>query len=113
MTWVLAIGVGWVLLAALAAVVIGRSVRLADAKASAESSADEPNFVVDPATAPRGIPAATIIPFPTPSADDGRPPARPVRDTPTIPGIPVARPPAPGAGRSGDERDPIRRTGLA
>src|SRR5687768_2923672 len=112
MTWVLVIGVGWLLLAALLAVVIGRSVRLADAKAAAEASADEPNFVVDPATAPRGIPAATILPFPGSPADEGKTP-RPVRDTPTIPGIPVARPPAPGVGQSGGQQDQIRRTGLA
>jgi hypothetical protein len=113
MTWVLVIGVGWLLLAALVAVVIGRSVRPADAKAAAEASADEPNFVVDPATAPMGFPAATVLPFPAVAAEEHRPPARPVRDTPTIPGIPVARPPAPGARRSGSHEDPIRRSGLA
>ena len=112
MTWVLVIGAGWVLLAALAALVIGRSVRLADAKAAAEAAAEEPNFVVDPATAPSGLPAATVLPFRAPAAADGHA-ARPVRDTPTIPGIPVARPPAPGAGRTGSQQDPIRRTGLA
>ena len=113
MTWVLVIGVGWLLLAALVAVVIGRSVRLADAKAAAEAAADEPNFVVDPATAPRGIPAATILPFPTASTEDSGSTPRPIRDTPTIPGIPVARPPAPGVGHSGGQPDQIRRTGLA
>ena len=113
MTWVLVIGVGWLLLAALVAVVIGRSVRLADAKAAAEGAADEPNFVVDPATAPRGFPAATVLPFPAAAADDGRPSQRPVRDVPTIPGIPVARPPAPGLGHDGGQQDQIRRTGLA
>ena len=70
MTWVLVIGVGWLLLAALVAVVIGRSVRLADAKAAAEASADEPNFVVDPATAPMGFPAARVLPFPAPAAEE-------------------------------------------
>jgi len=112
MTWVLVIGVGWLLLAALVAVVIGRSVRVADARA-AEQVVDEPNFVVDPATVPGGVPVATVLPFPAPAADDTRPPARPVRDTPTIPGIPAARPPAPGAGRAGGHDDRIRRTGLA
>ena len=113
MTWVLVIGVGWLLVAALLAVVIGRSVRLADAKAAAEVSADEPNFVVDPATSPRGIPSASILPFPASAADANHPPARQIRDTPTIPGIPVARPPAPGAGRTGGQQDPIRKTNLA
>ena len=113
MTWVLVIGVGWVLLAALVAVVIGRSVRLADKKAAAESSADEPNFVVDPATAPGGIPAATVLPFPTVSPEaEAKPAPRPVRDTPTVPGIPVARPPAPGARNGGRKSDPLRKTGL-
>jgi hypothetical protein len=113
MTWVLVIGVGWVLLAALVAVVIGRGVRLADRQAAGESSADEPNFVVDPATAPRGMPAATILPFPATSPEaEAKPVPRPVRDTPTVPGIPVARPPAPGAGNGGSKSDPVRKTGL-
>jgi hypothetical protein len=113
MTWVLVIGVGWVLLAALVAVVIGRSVRLADARAAKEM-ADEPNFVVDPATRPGGIPAATILPFPPVSADDAaRPKASPVRETPTVPGIPVARPPAPGVRNGRTQSDPVRKTGLA
>ena len=108
----LVIGAGWLLLAALVAVVIGRSVRLADAKAAAEVSTDEPNFVVDPATVPGGMPIATVLPFPAAAADDDLPAPRPVRDTPTIPGIPVARPPAPGAGRAGGQQDQVRRTGL-
>ena len=76
MTWVLVIGVGWLLLAALVAVVIGRSVRLADAKAAAEASADEPNFVVDPATAPTRIPCRHGPPLPGPCGR-GKPPAGP------------------------------------
>jgi len=114
MTWVLVIGAGWLLLAALVAVVIGRSVRLADAKAAADTAAEEPNFVVDPATSPRGLPAATVLPFPAQSPEDGQDSAsRPsVRHTPTIPGIPVARPPAPGAHNRGGNGDAIRRTGI-
>ena len=113
MTWVLVIGVGWLLLAVLAAVVIGRSVRLADVKAAAEPSADEPNFVVDPATSPRDHPSASILPFPASKADGKPPSSRPIRDTPTIPGIPAARPPAPGVGRPGGQQDPIRKTNRA
>ncbi len=110
MTWVLAIGAGWMLLAVLVAVVIGRSVRLADAKAAAE---DEPNFVVDPATSPTGLPAATVLPFPPAPVDHSRPLSRQVRDTPTIPGIPVARPPAPGVGKGSHQSDSVRKSGLA
>jgi hypothetical protein len=113
MTWVLVIGATWLVLAALIAVLIGRSVRLADDRAAENAAADEPNFVIDPATAPRGFPAATVLPFPPPSAEDPQtqmqPP--PVRDTPTVPGIPVARPQAPGAGEPGSQIDPIRKSG--
>lgn len=108
MTWVLVIGAGWLLLAVLVAVVVGRSVRLADARAAAEASGEEPNFVIDPVALPGG----TVLPFPAALADDAQPSARPARDTPTIPGIPVARPPAPGARNGGSQSDPLRRTGL-
>jgi hypothetical protein len=114
MTWVLVIGAGWLLLAALIAVLIGRSVRLADARAAAHAQPDEPNFVVDPATTPRGFPAATVLPFPATNGDAAQAPVQPSegRDTPTVPGIPVARPPAPGAHNGGSQIRPIRKTGL-
>jgi hypothetical protein len=108
MTWVLAIGAAWLVLALLLAVLIGRSVRLADARARADAELDEPNFVVDPATAPRGFPAATFLP-PGAGAHDAPSPGW---DTPTIPGIPVARPPARGTRSTGSQIDPIRRSGL-
>jgi hypothetical protein len=114
MTWVLVIGAAWLLLAALAAVVIGRSVRLADARAAARAEPDEPNFVVDPAIAPSGFPPARILPFRTVSHEEQAPLHPPTsRDTPTVPGIPVARPPAPGAHTTGSQTDPIRKSGLA
>lgn len=113
MTWVLVIGAAWLLLAALAAVVIGRSVRLADARAAAHAERDEPNFVVDPATGPGRSPSATVLPFRTPGTQEHAPLHPPTsRDTPTVPGIPVARPPAPGAHTTGSTSDPIRKTGL-
>ncbi|GAA3180901.1 hypothetical protein GCM10010531_38830 [Blastococcus jejuensis] len=114
MTWVLVIGAGWLLLAALIAVLIGRSVRLADARAAAEAERDEPNFAVDPATEPGGSPAGTVLPFPATAGDAPPTPApRPsTGDAPTIPGIPVARPGAPRAQESGSQTDPIRRTGI-
>lgn len=113
MTWPLVIGAGWLLLAVLVAVVIGRSVRLADARAVAEANGEEPNFVVDPMTSPRGLPAGTVLPFRTLSGldSDDHAAARPVvGDTPTIPGIPVARPQAPGTRNGGNNGDVIRRT---
>ena len=115
MTWVLVIVASLVLLATLAAVLIGRSVRLADARAAREATVREPNFVVDPATAPSGHRAALVLPFrPERRADANIAAPRPAgRDTPTIPGLPVARPPAPGAGTGGSHVDPIRKTGLA
>ena len=111
MTWVLVIGAGWVLLAALTAVVIGRAVSLADARAAAEAS-DESN--VDGSAGPGRISGASVLRFPASSPADASVPApRPaVRDTPTVPGIPAARPPAPGARNGGSDIDQIRRTGL-
>ena len=97
MTWVLVIGAGWLLLAVLVSVLIGRSVRLADEAASADTSVTEPNFVAAPATPMHGMPTASQV----------------LHDPPTIPGLPVARPPAPGADRSAEQVDPVRRTGLA
>ena len=113
MTWVLAIGAGWLLLATLIAVLIGRSVRLADAHAAADAVHHEPNFVVDPVTAPAGFAAASVLPFPAIVGDAAQAPTpRPAADPSTVPGIPVARPKAPGAHKSGGHADQIRRTGL-
>lgn len=112
MTWVLVIGAGWLLLATLIAVLIGRSVRLADARAAADAVHEGPNFVVDPATVPGGFPAATVLPFPATPGDAVQPSAARPADPSTVPGIPVARPKAPGARNSGGHADQIRRTGL-
>jgi hypothetical protein len=112
MTWVLVIGAAWLALALPVAVLIGRSVRLADARARADAELDEPNFVVDPATAPRGFPAAKVLPPRAGAHDAPSPSPSPGWDTPTIPGIPVARPPARGTRNTGSQIDPIRRSGL-
>jgi hypothetical protein len=112
MTWVLVIGAAWLALALPVAVLIGRSVRLADARARADAQLDEPNFVVDPATAPRGFPAATFLPSGTGAHDAQTPLPSAGWDTPTIPGIPVARPPARGTRSTGSQIDPIRTSGL-
>jgi hypothetical protein len=111
MTWVVVIGSGWLLLATLIAMLIGRSVRLADARAAAD--AVQPNFVVDP-EAPDAPSGATVLPFRTPVSEAAPSPARHRNvDPPTLPGIPVARPQVPGAQKSGGRSDPIRHTGLA
>jgi hypothetical protein len=102
MSWVLVIGAGWLLLSVLTALLIARSVRLADDKAEvAAEAAAEPNFVVD---VPHLRPVA--------STDDTAPPAAAIpRDTPTIPGIPSARPKLGKPAVSRRDR-PARRTGL-
>jgi hypothetical protein len=102
MTWVLVIGVGWLLLAPLMAVVIGRSLRLADTTES-EAWFGAPNFLADPATTRSGMAAATYSSASAP-VDDGPSTARPVRGTPETHGIPVPRPPAQALGRSGSEQ---------
>jgi hypothetical protein len=48
MNWILVVGTAWPLTAAVAAVVLGRAIRLADERAPQAGSAT-PNVVVDPA----------------------------------------------------------------
>jgi hypothetical protein len=105
MSWVLVIGAGWLLLSVLTAVVIGRSVRMADqrAESAADAPTTEPNFVVDSPQLHVVPPPATqppVIPAPPRQAPD------------TIPGIPAARPKLvkPPVPRS--ENLPARKTGL-
>ena len=105
MGWMWAVGAAWLLVGAVAALLIGRSIRIADRK-SAERAADAPNFVVD-------RPPLTLLPKPPdtgpPSPAEQRPPSA-GREAPTIPGLPVARPslgrpPVPGSKR---QRPPRR-----
>ena len=94
MEWVWAVGAAWLLLGVGLALLIGRSIVHADRKA-AQHAADEPNFVVD-------RPPLTLLPQPPdPTGSDATPPSsgaeprRPrgvPRETPTVPGIPSARP---------------------
>lgn len=58
MTWVLIIGAAWLVLGCLAALVIGRGIRLADRQ---EHTLPLLNFVVDPdaTTVPQGLPVVT------------------------------------------------------
>ncbi|WP_167762021.1 hypothetical protein [Blastococcus sp. CT_GayMR19] len=48
MTWILIVGTAWPLTAAVAALVLGRAIGLADRR-TAEAEFARPNFVVDPA----------------------------------------------------------------
>ena len=82
MTWVLAGVAAWLALAVLVGVLVGRGIRLADRKEaeSRAAAAAEPNFVVDPAPAPRpdapmpSDPPAT--PWPRVPASEQRPSPR-------------------------------------
>jgi hypothetical protein len=73
MTWVLLIGVGWLLVALLVGVLIGRGIRLADRKEQDRADVTDPNFVVDlappapTATVPEPAPIESAAP-----ADDAR-----------------------------------------
>jgi hypothetical protein len=98
MGWVLVIGAAWVGLAAVVAVLIGRTVRLADRSAddpasSTSAGTDEPNVVVDapPAEAAgttnephdtrvptSGRPVNVRVPAPAPAPDDFPPSAEAV-----------------------------------
>ena len=114
MGWLWIVGAAWVLLSVGLALVIGRSIGLADRKA-ADLAPDAPNFVVDRpplAVVPRTT-EGSIADVPPP---DGQPPGAPLAtdagEMPTTPGIPVARPevgspPVPRVPR----RLPHRRTG--
>lgn len=76
MSWVLVAGAGWLMVGAVLAVIVGRSIRLADAKARGQAAADamaaldEPNFVVDPLVTPgpATVPSfdALVIDLPAP-----------------------------------------------
>jgi hypothetical protein len=98
MSWVWTVGAAWVLLSVGLALLIGRSIGLADRKA-ADLTPDTPNFIVDrpplaalpaAASATSGAQPADGSPSPSPFPA----PRGVVRETPpTIPGIPVARPP--------------------
>jgi hypothetical protein len=54
MSWVLVVGAGWLGVGAVVALIVGRSIRLADAKARAQSAAaamaakPQPNFAAEP-----------------------------------------------------------------
>jgi hypothetical protein len=130
MGWVIIAAAAWLLVAVWLAVVIGRSLRLADVTAQGEWAGDAPNFVVDrapPATAPdappserpAAMPSEQPSAQPSPRADADEPgpgPDQPAsapgsREAPTIPGLPVARPPVgrPAVPRSTRQRP--RRSG--
>ena len=48
MTWILIVGTAWTLTAAVAALVLGRAISLAD-RLAADAGSAAPNFVVEPA----------------------------------------------------------------
>jgi hypothetical protein len=84
MSWVI-IGAAWLVLAVLLALLIGRTVRIADAQ-EANDAADEPNFVIDPSPVGTATwPDGWDIPLHPPTD----------RDHTTIPGLPVSRPSPP------------------
>jgi hypothetical protein len=100
MGWVWIVAAGWLPLATGVAVLIGRSVRLADQKA-ADGGVEEVNVLVDrppltiaPGSAdlPEGGTAGVADTGDSPAAPEP-PTPRAGRDAPTIPGIPAARPP--------------------
>jgi hypothetical protein len=103
MWWMWAIGVLWLLLGVGAALLIGRSIVLADRK-SAYMAPDAPNNVTadrppltllpEPPDAPDGV-ALTETPT-ADRADEDRPPPGSGRRARTFPVLPVARPPVCG-----------------
>jgi hypothetical protein len=115
MGWVWIVAAGWVLLAVCAAVLISRSVALADRKSAEEKASrlDEPNIVMDPSPL-RLAPEPAPDPSPAPVEAEAKPASeRSAREAPTIPGLPSARPPVgpPAVPRTGQQL-PRRRSGL-
>jgi hypothetical protein len=104
MGWVLVIGSSWLLLSVLTALLIARSVRLADLKAeqATKEASTEPNFVVD---------VPHLRPVGAKEAAEAVTPPKP-RDAPTIPGIPSARPKLGKPAVHRRDRPSARRTGL-
>jgi len=109
MSWVLIAGAGWLGVGIVLALIVGHSIRLADAKASGEKAAaamaghPEPNFVVDP-------PVIDLGPATVPSFDAL------VSDLPTPHEVPPATAPRPrvlGGGIAESERARPREHGLA
>jgi hypothetical protein len=105
MNWVLAVAAAWFALAGLVAVLIGRSIRLADRKAEADAAKatiaeESPNFVVD--AAPPVESDVGVEPVP-----EGRPAEPRSAAERTHPNVPTIRPPEPGEPPS--ERAPSPR----
>lgn len=109
MSWVL-LGAAWLVLALAVGILIGRSIREADAR----TTTDEPNFVVDPAeadvapAAEAGADADREADVETPPKPTVETPPRPPREAPTVPGLPVARP---AAGAPGSRTPRVPRPG--
>ncbi len=105
MDWFWILGAVWVLLAIALALLIGRSIRLADRKAARGRGVptDGPNLVVDdrplhalpPPAPPDPLEARDTATDPgqnTSAAPQPPAPGSAGRDAPTVPGIPSARP---------------------
>jgi hypothetical protein len=110
--WILAV---WVLVAVGFAVLVGRSIRLADSKTRADAVVEErPLHAVPPPTPTRPArPTAAGIDSP-PEPSVAPPPSTPGgagRDAPTVPGIPSARPDAGHPPNSRSRRPQPRRFG--
>jgi hypothetical protein len=112
MDGVLVVGAMWLALAVLLALLIGRALRLADARDAVTAVGNAPEVVLGPATVPHGFPAPPA-PLPASVTDEQPPgPRSAPRSSPTVPGIPAARPSAPGARGSAPRSTPIRKAGL-
>jgi hypothetical protein len=115
MTWVLIVVAGWVLLAIVCALLVGRAIALADRRSGRSATVVSANFVVDHeasagadpapvADAPPALAEAVAEPAQEPAAEarpEAVPEAKPAADDrassdpSTIPSIPSARPPLP------------------
>jgi hypothetical protein len=96
MNWVPAVAAAWFALAGLVAVLIGRSIRLADRKAEADAAKaaiaeDSPNFVVDAASQVETDMSVGPV-------AEGRPAEPRSAAEPARPDVPTARPPEPSSG---------------
>jgi hypothetical protein len=112
MTWVLIAVATWLLLSIVVALLVGRSIRLADREEERAAHAGAPNFTVDPAP----LPPSAAIAAAEPAADDTPPPAAAPSTpppSPATPAIPAARQGSMrGCVQPGERRPSSRRAGL-